>query len=166
VKGDKMNQEFYEAIIDLKGSWEIQELKNELKRLDLTDCRNKLRYLEAIERDKDFDFLERDFTILVTKRECITEDKLHWKEKNIAELYCANDIVGEKVIINIHYIKWLGDVYHYHFDGGDMNNVDFDVVNGIVIYDDDVYIDWKFEGYDMNTTTEDGAVYPKIRFIK
>ena len=47
-----------------------------------------------------------------------------------------------------------------------MNNVDFDVVNGIVIYDDDVYIDWKFEGYDMNTTTEDGAVYPKIRFIK
>ena len=161
-----MNQEFYEAIIDLKGSWEIQELKNELKRLDLTDCRNKLRYLEAIERDKDFDFLERDFTILVTKRFSYLSHPLNWKEKNIAELYCANDIVGEKVIINIHYIKWLGDVYHYHFDGGDMNNVDFDVVNGIVIYDDDVYIDWKFEGYDMNTTTEDGAVYPKIRFIK
>jgi hypothetical protein len=169
-----MNKENLKKLNDLqKEQLSFNAFKQELEEIGLKEQGTNLIELEAANKHK----LEvygksswiRDLRLGMYQLRLVEEENSegHRIQKSVADMniYVSPSSLEIGIDIEIVSIRFIDAKLHI-IDGGDMNDIRFlEFPDGTILHDGELYDGFEFTGYDMNLTSEDGAVYPKVKFI-
>lgn len=166
-----MNKENLKKLNDLqKEQLSFNAFKQELEEIGLKEQGTNLIELEAANKHK----LEvyGKYQLRLVEEE---NSEGHRIQKSVADMNIyvspiwiplrSKQHLWRRNYIEIVSIRFIDAKLHI-IDGGDMNDIRFlEFPDGTILHDGELYDGFEFTGYDMNLTSEDGAVYPKVKFI-